>query len=129
MWPDLEHPQALLQKTAVFSTLDDSEVAALVARMSASLFTAGEVIVQQGDHSTSMYIVAEGLLHVYIHQADAGETIRVGQLAAGAFFGEISLLTGDPRTATIKAAVDSYVYEITRCPFHKFAASYAAARL
>ena len=61
-----------------------------------------------------MYIVAEGLLHVYIHQADSGETIRVGQLAAGAFFGEISLLTGDPRTATVKAAVDSYVYEITR---------------
>ena len=61
-----------------------------------------------------MFIVAEGLVYVYVERADSGDAVQVNQLIPGEFFGEISLLTGELRTATVKAAVDSLVYEITK---------------
>ena len=105
---------ALLQHVPLFTAFDATEIAALAGRMQARLFTPDEAIVKQGDGGTSMYIVAEGLVYVYVEREASADAIQVNQLIPGEFFGEISLLTGEPRTATVKAAVDSLVYEITK---------------
>ena len=60
-----------------------------------------------------MFILVEGLLNVVI--LDAGETeVKVAQLRPGAWFGELSLLTGEPRSASIQAAGDSFLFEIPK---------------
>jgi CRP-like cAMP-binding protein len=105
---------ALLKHIPLFTPLDDSEVAALALQMKTHLFRSGEVIVKQGDVGASMYIVAEGLLSVSVNREESADAIQVNQLIPGEFFGEISLLTGEPRTATVKAAVNALVCEITK---------------
>ena len=108
------NPHALLKHITLFTVLDDSELASLAARMTPRLFSAGNIVVAQGEAGASMYIVAEGLLGVYMAQAESGDLTRVGQLIPGQFFGEMSLLTGEPRSATVKAETDVLVYEITK---------------
>jgi CRP-like cAMP-binding protein len=104
----------LLQHVTLFTAFDDPEISALARRMQAHLFPPDGVIVKQGESSTSMYIVAEGLVYIYVERTESGDDVQVNQLGPGEFFGEISLLTGEPRTATVKAAVDSLVYEINK---------------
>ena len=60
-----------------------------------------------------MYILAEGLLEVLIEKPDGTQT-KVADLAPGTFFGEKSLLTGEPRSATIVCVAESIVCEITK---------------
>jgi small-conductance mechanosensitive channel/CRP-like cAMP-binding protein len=105
---------ALLKHIPLFTLLDDSEVASVAMQMKTHLFSTGEVIVKQGDVGASMYIVAEGLLSVSVDRGESGDAIQVNQLIPGEFFGEISLFTGEPRTATVKAEVNALVYEITK---------------
>ena len=60
-----------------------------------------------------MCILAEGLLEVLIANAD-GTQLKVSGLSPGTFFGEKSLLTGEPRSATVVCIVDSVVGEISK---------------
>ena len=108
------NPHALLQRVPLFAALDDVEMASLAANMSLHQFAAGDAIVEQGEVGASMYLVAEGLLYVYIEQAETGDLIKVSDLIPGQFFGEIALLTGEPRTATVKAETTALVYEISK---------------
>jgi CRP-like cAMP-binding protein len=108
------NPYDLLKRVSLFVILDDTEIAALAARMTPRLFAAGDAIVKQGEPGTSMYIVAEGLLYVYITQAESGKLLKVAEFIPGQFLGEMALLTGEPRSATVKAETDALVYEITK---------------
>jgi small-conductance mechanosensitive channel/CRP-like cAMP-binding protein len=108
------NPSDVLKHVALFAMLDETEKAALAAHMTLHMFTANDVIVEQGESGASMYIVAEGLLYVYIAQAESGNLLKVAEISPGQFFGEIPLLTGEPRSATVKAETDALVYEITR---------------
>jgi hypothetical protein len=108
------NPHHLLRRVPLFATLDDSELASLVANARPYLFQAEEAVVEHGASGDSMYVVAEGLLDVYIQPEDAEELVKVADLIPGQFFGEMSLLTGEPRSATVKAAPGALVYEITK---------------
>jgi small-conductance mechanosensitive channel/CRP-like cAMP-binding protein len=108
------NPSDVLKHVALFAVLDEAEKATLAAHMTPHLCTAGNVIVEQGESSASMYIVAEGLLYVYITQAESGNLLKVSEISPGQFFGEIALLTGEPRSATVKAETEALVYEITK---------------
>jgi small-conductance mechanosensitive channel len=91
---------------------DATERADLATRMRSRDCAAGEVVVRQGDPGDFLYVLGEGLLDVEIVREDA-TTIR-DRIGPGEVFGEISLLTGEPRGATVTAAFDSVVYEIHR---------------
>ena len=60
-----------------------------------------------------MFFVLEGLADVYIWIASQQKEVRVGSMGSGKAFGEMSLLTGDPRSATIKAHTDTILYKLT----------------
>ena len=77
-------------------------------------FATGDVVFEQHDAGDSMFVVAEGLLFAFAPAAGDDEPLRVGQIAAGEFFGEMSLLTGEPRSAMISAVEDCVTYEIAR---------------
>jgi small-conductance mechanosensitive channel len=75
-------------------------------------FGAGEKIIEQGKPGKSMYILADGSAEVKVEHN--GELVRVGRLGQGDCFGEISLLTGEPRTATVVAESDCEVVKIEK---------------
>lgn len=84
-------------------------------------FTAGEVIVHQGAPAHRFYIIIEGEVEV-VQQGARGEETVVDSLNDGQYFGEIGLLEGRARTATIRAATDVKVLPFTREQFRSWLA-------
>jgi small-conductance mechanosensitive channel/CRP-like cAMP-binding protein len=97
-----------LARVDLFAVLDDAARAQLAARTMERMYGAGEVIVRQGDTGRSLFVVHRGEVVVRL-EPDGREVARTHP---GGVFGEMSLLTGDPRTATVAAARDSVVLEI-----------------
>jgi len=79
-------------------------------------FGAGEIIIRAGDPGNRFYIITTGEVEVVRHDADGREE-RVARLGPGQYFGEIALLTGVRRTATIRATVDTTVLSMARQHF------------
>ncbi len=110
----LEDRVALLSRVELFQGLNDDERAKLSSQMKMQLFREGATLIQRGDAGDSMFILCEGLLNVMIALKPDQPESRVARLQAGMFFGEMSALTGEARSATIVAATDTFVFEITK---------------
>ncbi len=89
-------------KSPLFEMLSDGEREAVVREMEIESHDEGSVIITEGDPGTSMYLIASGEVKVYT-RGSAG-TVYLANLGEGDFFGEVSVLTGKPRTATITAS-------------------------
>ena len=110
----MEDRKLLLAKIELFEHLDDEEREIVATKMRRQFCQAEEILVKRGDKGESMFILLEGLLYVFLDIRDSGEETKVAQIVPGQFFGEMSLLTGEPRSATIKATTDTVVYEIRK---------------
>ena len=104
----------LLSRVELFAGLTADERQHLSNVMQERLFKGGTALIKEGDNGESMFILFEGLLEVFASSPDSPDPIRVARLKVGTFFGEMSMLTGEPRSATVKAACDSVVFEISR---------------
>jgi CRP-like cAMP-binding protein len=93
-------------------SLTADELRRLAHEMAPRLFPAGARLMRQGEPGSTMMVLAEGLLEVRLER-DAAQS-KIADIEPGAFVGEMSLLTGEPRSATIVAATEALVYEITR---------------
>jgi cAMP-dependent protein kinase regulator len=89
-------------KSPLFEMLTEEEREAVVREMEVESHDEGNVVITEGDPGTSMYLIASGEVKVYT-RGTAG-TVYLANLGEGDFFGEVSVLTGKPRTATITAS-------------------------
>lgn len=96
--------------------LSEESLAVLAGRLSIEEYGDREVIVYQGDPGDSLYILHRGTCNVEI-ATGTQPTTTVATLIPPAFFGEMSLLTGEPRSATVRAVGDTLVFVIERCLF------------
>jgi small-conductance mechanosensitive channel/CRP-like cAMP-binding protein len=112
---DRQHWERLLASTDLFGLLSEEDRHALVAESHVHVYGDGEVIVRQEEPGDSAYVVCDGRVRVTL---DQGET-ELAVLGAGAYFGEMSLLTGDARTATVRSLGDCRVLEITSAEFRR----------
>ena len=111
--PEGENPaRVLLRRHELFQCLDETQRDQLLARARLYRFGRGEKIIQQGRAGDSMFLLVGGEAAVSV-QHD-GEMTRVAGLRAGDCFGEMSLLTGAPRSATVIAQTDCDVLEIEK---------------
>ena len=93
--------------------LTTEELDEIARKMRRHLCIASQPVVRQGEEGDSLFVVKEGTLEASI-TGKSGISTVVGRLNPGMFFGEMSLLTGAPRSATVGPSVDSVVFEITR---------------
>jgi small-conductance mechanosensitive channel/CRP-like cAMP-binding protein len=100
----------------IFSSLGVEERRELAEASSERLYAAGESVVRQGDPGASMFVVTSGRVRVTL-LPDGRELAR---LEPGTFFGEMSLLTGEPRSANVAADGDCVLMEITTDAFRRF---------
>lgn len=100
----------LLKEIAFFKDLTEEEISFLSFASVKQLITQGSDVIIQGEDGDSFFLLLEGVLSVLIKKDDS--LIEVAKIGPGGFFGEMSLLTGTPRSATIRADVDSIIYEI-----------------
>lgn len=112
-WSYLKDQIRQLSNIGIFKNLEHTDLEHIATSMTVHNLDEDTVVVTQGEPGESMYVLAEGLLEVLIEQSD-GTQIKVADLAPGTFFGEKSLLTGEPRSATIVCAADSVICEITK---------------
>lgn len=102
-----------LQLVDIFKPLSKTDLETLAGTLVRKRFGQDSVIVRQGDYGDSLFILVEGLLVVSVMDS-GGNRKEVKRITPGTCFGEFSLLTGSPRTASVQAEVDSIVYEVTK---------------
>ncbi len=110
----LEDRTELLGRTELFKHLDVNDLKTLADNMKQRNFNKGEKLITQSDAGDSMFILSEGLLYAFISTNNHEMELKVGQIIPGEFFGEMSLLTGEPRSATIIAMTDVVAHEVTK---------------
>ena len=106
----------------ILAALTDEQRVELAAVSRPQLYAAGEAIVAEGDAGDSMFVLARGEAAVTLSQTEG----VVATLRAGAFFGEMSLLTGDARSATVSAVTDCELIEISADAFRRVVLTDAA---
>lgn len=106
----LAHRRALLQQVDLFAELDPADIDRLAGRIRELMLRPGSVVIRAGEPGESMFVVSEGLVSVRIRAAD--DEVDVARLGPGDFFGEMSVLTGEARSATVVALTDAVVCEI-----------------
>jgi CRP/FNR family cyclic AMP-dependent transcriptional regulator len=107
--PDLK---AFLRATPFFGGLSDASLDLLVSMLVERRFDAGGAVVAEGDPGRSMFIVHAGQL-VVSRLGDSGRSIRMSDLGPGDFFGEMTLIEMQNRSATVVAETATVLYELT----------------
>src|SRR3954469_11255228 len=106
-----------LKNVKLFAELGPESLVKLGSCLKIAEFPPAEVIVREGAPGVSMYIVKSGLVEVRKKDPATGIDFLVAQLSEGAAFGEMSLLTGKPRTATVTTVQPTIVFTLTRADF------------
>jgi tetratricopeptide (TPR) repeat protein len=91
-------------RSPLFEVLNEKERAALIEQMELESHEEGSVIISEGDPGDSMYVISSGEVKVYTRGTGKSGNVYLAKLGEGDFFGEVSVLTGKPRTATITAS-------------------------
>jgi len=99
-----------LSSVPIFAPLSDEETQKLASASLVRVFAPGESIVRQGQKGKSMFVIHRGSVDVQIKEEGTTKSLR--KLREGDFFGEMGLLTGEPRTATVLAEEETEVLEI-----------------
>jgi CRP-like cAMP-binding protein len=98
----------LLAGVDLFASLTDEQRKRIAMATTTATYGDGEAIVRQGEAGESMYVIVSGKVAVRID----GRTDSIATIESGGYFGEMSLLTGDPRSADVVAAGDVVVLEV-----------------
>jgi small-conductance mechanosensitive channel/CRP-like cAMP-binding protein len=110
MQEEYQEARAILRSEALFECLSDEQIDSLVQQSQVSHFGRGERVIREGAEGESMFVLLSGAAEVSISKN--GTSIPVATLKAPDCFGEMSLLTGEHRTATVRAETDCQVMEI-----------------
>lgn len=109
----LEETLSLLRKIEFLQILGQAQQRELAQRLNTHLFTTGETICRQGEVGEQFYIIKSGTVEISTHD-ELGQTTMVRTMGPGDFFGEISFLTGGPRSATVTALDDAEMLVINK---------------
>lgn len=120
-----EEDQKKRERTPLFSDLSPDEFAEVVSKMIVHNFPQDSIVVKQGDPSTSLFVISSGSVQVIRRESD-GKEILLATLKEGEFFGEMSFLTGKPRTATIKTTEETEILELSKQDLEEVIAKYSA---
>jgi CRP-like cAMP-binding protein len=104
---------AALRRIEIFRSLGEDELRPLASGMKSESFAPGEVILRQGDAGGTAYLVKSGRVRIMLAH-DSGLSEQIASVEPGGFFGEMSLLTGEPRTATALALEQVDCYRLSK---------------
>lgn len=109
----------LLKGVELFSELSEEQIGMLADLVVSQKFNRDETVVLEGDDSVqALYLIASGSVQVYMTGVDGRETI-LSFLERGDFFGEMSLIDGEPRSASVRTVTDAQMLIIHRESFLK----------
>jgi len=113
-----ERLRDVISATPFFSSLDPMERNKLTDTATLHGFEAGEMIIRRGDPGRSIYVILNGRVRVFLRDHHGSE-LELDVLGESKFFGEISFLTGKPRSACVAATDSTMVMELSYAPMKK----------
>ncbi len=123
---ELARRDEILRCVDLFDVLPPEAHRTLAAAAEIRLFAPGETIVRQGDPAGELFIIDRGEVDVEIDGSGRRRQLIVARLGPGKFFGEMSLMTGEPRTATVRAATECALIVVGHDAFHDTVATVPA---
>ena len=102
-----------LRPLSIFATLTDEQIRRLAERAEKRLYTGNEILVHQGDTGDSLFVIRSGRARVESRDDRGGVTV-LAHIPPGDFFGEMSLLTGERRSASVVAESDTEVVVVDK---------------
>lgn len=109
-----------LQSSTLFSSFEREALVEIVASTELRSYDEGDIIVTEGEPGSSLFLIVGGRVKVFTRTDDGGN-LQLAELGPGDFFGEVSLLSGKPRTATITARTQVTAIELDRASVDRIA--------
>ncbi len=106
-----------LRGADIFEALTETEARSLAARARREQYFVGETVLQQGDPGDSLYIIDAGRVEVVV--SHDGRSEKIAELGPTAFIGEMALMTGAERTATVRAVQPTHFFVVDREAFRQ----------
>lgn len=113
--------------TPLFSDLEANQFERVIDMMTTTRVPAGMTVCREGDRATAMYVIADGKVRVVTNDAE-GKTILLAELTEGDFFGEVALVEGGLRTATVEAVEDTELLVFSKENFDHVVAEFPTVR-
>ena len=117
-----------LREIPLFSEMDEQEVAGIRAIMEETKFKPGQVIIREGETGDLFYVILEGQAEIIIRDADGADVV-LHKAGPGDFFGELSMLTNEPRSARVRAAENLTTLALERDEFFNFLRTHTHAAI
>ncbi|WP_299491771.1 cyclic nucleotide-binding domain-containing protein [Acaryochloris sp. IP29b_bin.137] len=112
--------RSLLRQVSYFENCTNVQLRVLIEQGYRKFFTPGQVIFRENEFGESFYVILSGKVEVFSQKLDR----RIATLTVGDFFGEISLLTGAPRTATMRVIEATTLFVVDRQALQKLLQNY-----
>jgi CRP-like cAMP-binding protein len=109
-----------LQSSTLFSSFERETLVEIVASTELRSYDEGDIIVTEGEPGSSLFLIVGGTVKVFT-RTDDGANLQLAELGPGDFFGEVSLLSGKPRTATITTRTKVTAIELDRTSVDRIA--------
>ena len=106
-----------LRRVPILAPLKEEHLEMLSKLANQRTFNQGEVIIRQGDPGAGLYVIIEGAVDVTWREKPGNPEVKLNTLSKGEFFGEMSLIDGYPRSATVTAKDEAQVIELDRWVF------------
>src|SRR6185436_20129105 len=106
-----------LKRSDLFESQPPEVIRAVLAQGEIHEFGAGAVVFDQGDEGNRLYIVKSGVLEVLAAPTDGADPVPVAYLGAGEVLGELALLTGSRRTATVRSPEQAELFTLEKAVF------------
>ncbi|MEO8501460.1 MAG: tetratricopeptide repeat protein [Vicinamibacteria bacterium] len=112
--PAAVSPRAATPKISspLFADFSEADLVAVIQGLELATYGPGEILILEGDPGTSLFVITSGVVRAFVRQLD-GKNKQVREMGEGSFFGEIAVLSGKPRTATVtaKTSVEALILE------------------
>jgi CRP-like cAMP-binding protein len=114
-------------RSPLFEEFSHEELVEVIRGLKLLTFEPGDVVVTEGEPGESLFVITSGRVKAFVRRP-SGQSAKVRELGEGDFFGEVSILQGGPRTATITCATRCDLLELDRPTLDAVAARHPGVR-
>jgi small-conductance mechanosensitive channel len=114
---ELDRRRRALRGVDFCAKLTDAQIDELARATRTRLFAPGEIVIREGARGEELFIVERGELAVSVAAGGNGRSVEVARLKSGGFFGEMSVMTGEPRSATVRAVGECTLLVVGKAGF------------
>ncbi len=111
----------------LFGNFSEDELVAVIGGLELKSFEPGDILISEGERSDSLFVLTAGVVRAFVRN-QAGKSVAVREMSEGAFFGEVSALSGQPRSATVTACTRCELLELDRATLDTICATHPHVR-